>query len=84
MAEAKYLTIEETSRFLKISRSTLNRLIRQNMIPSCKIGDRRLFHKDELVEWVRSQRHDGQGSYESLIIDSLLELLGHIEYCRES
>ncbi len=84
MAEGEYLTIEETSKFLKISRSTLNRLIRQNMIPSYKIGDRRLFSKGELVEWVRTQRHDGQGSSESSVIDSLLELLGHVEQCLET
>ncbi len=54
MTEEKYLTLKEASRFLKISTSTLNRLIRQNGIPSYKIGHRRLFDKDELIEWVRN------------------------------
>jgi len=58
MAEEKYLTLQETSKFLKISVSTLNRLIRQNGIPSYKVGDRRLFDKDELVKWVRTQRSE--------------------------
>jgi excisionase family DNA binding protein len=59
MPEEKYLDIKETSRFLKISMSTLNRLIKQNKIPSYKIGDRRLFDKDELIEWMRTQKGDG-------------------------
>ncbi|MCK4488272.1 MAG: helix-turn-helix domain-containing protein [Desulfobacterales bacterium] len=33
-----------------------HRLIRQNRIPSYKIGARRLFDKDELIEWVKTQR----------------------------
>jgi len=60
MAEEKYLTFQETSKFLKISISTLNRLVRQNGIPSYKVGRRRLFDKDELVEWVRTQRSEFQ------------------------
>ncbi len=60
MEEEKYLTVKETSTFLRISVSTLNRLIRQNEIPSYKVSYRRLFDKDELVGWVRAQRNDGQ------------------------
>jgi excisionase family DNA binding protein len=61
MEEEKYLTVKETSTFLRISVSTLNRLVRQKEIPSYKVSYRRLFDKDELVEWVRAQRSDGQG-----------------------
>jgi excisionase family DNA binding protein len=65
MPEEKYLNIKETSKFLKISMSTLNRLIKQDRIPSYKIGDRRLFDKDELIEWMKTQRPDGQDSFKS-------------------
>jgi len=58
MTEEKYLTLQETSKLLNISISTLNRLIKQNRIPSYKVGYRRLFDKDELVEWVRTQRSE--------------------------
>jgi excisionase family DNA binding protein len=81
MANEKYLTVKETSEFLKMSRSTLNRLIKQNRIPSHKIGDRRLFNKNELVEWVRNRPSDGKGSSESRLVESLLRLLNHLEYC---
>jgi len=52
----KYLTIREASNFLKISTSILNRWISQNNIPSYKVGDRRLFDRDELIEWVKTHR----------------------------
>jgi excisionase family DNA binding protein len=65
MAEQKYLTVEETSKLLRISVSTLNRLIRQNGILSYKVGRRRLFDKNELIEWIRSQTSKGQDSSES-------------------
>ena len=62
MAEEKYLTVREASKFLKISISTLNRFIKQEGIPSYKVGRRRLFDKDELVEWVRTQRSHGRSN----------------------
>ncbi len=56
VVEDRYLTVREASKFLKISISTLNRLINRNKIPSYKVGDRRLFDKDELIEWVRAHK----------------------------
>jgi len=58
--EEKYLTIRETSYLLKIGISTLNRLVRDNRIPSYKVGNRRLFDKDELIQWVRTWRSEFQ------------------------
>jgi len=80
----KYLTIREASNFLKISTSTLNRLIKHNNIPSYNVGDRRLFDRDELVEWARTNRSNDQGSSESRLIENLLKLLDDIEDCMES
>ncbi|MBW1794267.1 MAG: helix-turn-helix domain-containing protein [Deltaproteobacteria bacterium] len=45
MAEEKYSTVREPSKFIKISKSTLNRFIKQKRIPSYKLGERRLFDK---------------------------------------
>ena len=58
--QEKYLTIRETSNLLKVSISTLNRLVRDNRIPSYKVSDRRLFDKDELIQWVRTRRSEFQ------------------------
>lgn len=71
MAEGRYLTVRETSKFLKVSISTLNRLIRQKEIPSYKIDHRRLFDKDKLIEWVRAQRSDGQINTGNINSDSM-------------
>jgi excisionase family DNA binding protein len=54
--DPEFLTINEASRFLKISVSTFNRLFRKENIPTYKIGGRRLFEKNELVEWVKKHK----------------------------
>lgn len=74
MASGKYMTVREASRFLKISVSMVNRLIRQNGIPSYKIGHRRLFDRYELMQWVRNQGDGYRLSSESQI-DTLQCLL---------
>jgi excisionase family DNA binding protein len=56
MTDEKYFTVQQASKFLTISVSTLNRLIKHDTIPSYKIGARRLLDKDELIEWVKSHR----------------------------
>lgn len=71
MADQRYLTVKETSEFLRISVSTLSRLIRQNGIPSRKIGHRRLFDRDDLAEWMRAYRDDDRGNTEGIEMDSL-------------
>lgn len=60
MEEGKYMTAQQTSKFLQVSISTLTRFIKRNTIPSYKIANRRLFDKDELVEWVRTKRSELQ------------------------
>ncbi len=54
--EDKFLNIKETSQFLKLHISTINRLIEAAEIPSYKVRKRRLFDREELVEWVKSHR----------------------------
>lgn len=56
--------VRETSKLLRISASTLNRLIRQNGIPSYKVGHHQLFDRDELIGWVRSEISEGQDAPE--------------------
>lgn len=54
--ETKFLTLREASEFLRISVATLNRFMRDEKIPSYKVGGRRLFDQAELIEWVRNHR----------------------------
>lgn len=54
--ETQFLTIKEASEFLKISVATMNRFMRDEKIPSYKVGGRRLFDKVELIEWVKQHK----------------------------
>jgi excisionase family DNA binding protein len=56
IVEDRFLNIKETSQFIKLHISTINRLIEAGEIPSYKVRKRRLFDREELVEWVKSHR----------------------------
>jgi excisionase family DNA binding protein len=53
----RFISYMETAQFLGLSRPTIDRLIARGEIPSYKIGKRRLFDPEELVEWVKSHRN---------------------------
>jgi excisionase family DNA binding protein len=54
----RFISYTETAQFLCLSRPTIDRLIARGEIPSFKIGKRRLFDPEELVEWVKGHRND--------------------------
>jgi len=49
------LTIEELSAYLKISKSTLYKLVREGKIPSQKIGRHWRFSKTAIDRWLGEQ-----------------------------
>lgn len=51
------LTIEEATKFLKIGKTTLYKLARENKIPAQKVGREWRFLKSEIVEWMKED-HD--------------------------
>jgi len=55
----RFISYTETAQFLGLSRPTIDRLIARGEIPSYKIGKRRIFDPEELIEWVKSHR-DGE------------------------
>jgi len=55
--EKKFLSIAEVTEFLGISRQTIYRLLSQGM-PCYKLGGRRIFDREELIEWVKGHRND--------------------------
>jgi len=57
--DKKFITLSEAMNLLSLSRQTINRFIIRGEIPNYKVGKRRLFDPEELVEWVKSHR-DGQ------------------------
>ncbi len=53
------LSKKEAAEFLRISISTLDRLMKENKIPYAKINKTRrkvLFLKEDLIKWVKSKR----------------------------
>ena len=54
----RFISYTETAQFLGLSRPTIDRLIAREEIPSYKIGKRRLFDPEELVEWVKGHRNN--------------------------
>ena len=48
------LTFAEAQEFLRVSHQTLYNLIRQGL-PSHKVGKKRMFLRDELLQWVKEQ-----------------------------
>ena len=60
-----YLTVKEACELIRISRVTLHRMINKGMVPSYKIGGKRLFNRRELIEWVKSQR-EGKRDFRSV------------------
>jgi excisionase family DNA binding protein len=53
----RFLSINGVVKFLGISRPTVYRFIEKGM-PNYKVGRRRFFDADELIEWVKSHRGD--------------------------
>ncbi len=47
---------KEAAKYLKISTSTLDRLVKERSIPFSKINGRVLFLKEDLIKWVKSKR----------------------------
>lgn len=48
------LTIEELSDYLKISKSTLYKLVREGKVPSQKVGRHWRFHKEAIDSWLKN------------------------------
>ena len=47
------MTMDELAEYLKISKSTLYKLVVENKLPGTKIGKRWRFHKDAIDAWVK-------------------------------
>ena len=47
------LTIDELSAYLKISKSTLYKLVREGRVPSQKVGRHWRFHRDAIDAWLK-------------------------------
>jgi len=57
------LTIEETSQFLKVGKTTLYRLAREGKIPAWKIGREWRFLRNELIKWAKERSNRGNSNH---------------------
>lgn len=60
------LTIEELARYLKISKSTLYKLVREGKIPSQKVGRHWRFRKTAIDRWLEENMTDFPKEEESI------------------
>lgn len=53
--KAEVFTFDETKKYLKISDSTLYRLVQSKRIPAAKVGRSWRFRKERIDEWLKEQ-----------------------------
>lgn len=61
----RVMTTDEVSRYLRISRASVYRLVKQQKIPVSRIGKHLRFRKDVIDEWLtqmENENHKWQGS----------------------
>ena len=51
----KIMTIEEVSGYLKTSKYTIYRLIKDKAIPASRVGKQWRFHREQIDQWFTSQ-----------------------------
>jgi len=52
----KWLTLDELAKYLKLSRTKLYKMAQEAKIPASKIGSQWRFNRQEVDDWVTSQR----------------------------
>jgi excisionase family DNA binding protein len=55
----KWLTIVELAEYLKMGRTKLYRMAQDGDIPASKIGNQWRFDREEIDQWMKSQRPEG-------------------------
>ena len=54
------LTAQEVARYLKLSKSTVYRLVQAKKLPAFKVGGKWRFHEQALVAWLVEESHKNQ------------------------
>lgn len=53
------MTIDALAEYLKISKSTLYKLVQEGKLPGQKLGKRWRFHKEAIDEWLKQHPEKG-------------------------
>ncbi len=56
-ATGDVLTIDDLSVYLKISKSTLYKLVREGKVPCQKVGRHWRFHKEAVDDWLKNAQN---------------------------
>jgi len=56
MHQDKWLTIDELADYLKMGRTKLYRMAQDGEIPASKVGSQWRFDREEIDQWMKSQR----------------------------
>lgn len=56
--EPKFYTIKEVAQLLRVSELWVRRRMDKGEIPSFKLGRKRLFKKEEIEQWIESQKDE--------------------------
>ncbi len=54
--EKKYISIKEVSKLINLGVGAIYNLIKAGKMPSYKVGGKRLFDKEEILEWMKEHR----------------------------
>ena len=57
---SEVMTIVDLAGYLKISESTIYKLAREGALPGTKVGKHWRFHKEAVVEWLKSHPEMGK------------------------
>lgn len=55
--DSEVLTFEEAKKYLKVSDSTLYRLVQRRKIPASKVGRSWRFRKEKLITWLEEKEN---------------------------
>ena len=53
--ESKVLTVDEVAAYMRISRSTVYRMVKQQKLPGFKVGSDWRFSADSIKQWMHEQ-----------------------------
>ena len=53
--QEEFITVDEACKLLRMSKPTLYKSMREGLIKSNKIGNRVLFHRDELINTIKNR-----------------------------
>jgi len=71
--EEEVLDVKKACKVLKLSKTTVNKLVKNGELPAVRIGDKWRFNRDQLLEWLRVTGAGNQKNYGTLILETMDE-----------